>query len=143
MPDGDQFLYVLPIRNYKSLEAEFITKDVSQNVMIDVTGNAIDFRGVDHDCARAGFNRGGKGREKIFAQIIFGNPGRRSIAAVKRETVAHVVFQAGSHVVLRSDIRSFHAAHESHAHYFGKIRIFTERFIESRPNRLAPDIKDG
>ena len=143
MPDGYQFLDVFPVRNYKSFEAEFITKDVSQDVSIDVAGDAIDLRGVDHDGVRAGFDGGVKCREKIFPQIIFRKPGRRSISAIKRKTVAHVMFQAGSHVVLRSDIRSFHAAHESHAHYFGQIRIFTERFIESRPNRLAPDIKDG
>ena len=42
MPLGYQLLDVFPIRNYKSLEAQFIAQDVSQDVMIDVAGNAVD-----------------------------------------------------------------------------------------------------
>src|SRR5438309_2573842 len=142
MPNGYQFLDVFPVGNYKSLEAEFITKDVSQYVMIDVPGNAVDLRRVDHHGVGSGFDCGSKCRQEIFAQIIFRDPGGSAIATAERKAVAHVMFQAGGDVILRADIRTFQAAHESCAHYFCEIGIFTEGFIEAWPLWLTPDIKN-
>ena len=100
MPDSYQFLDVFPVRNDEALEAEFIAKNIGQDVMIDVAGNAIDLCGVNHDGMRAGFDSRVEGRQEIFPQIILRDPGRCSISTVKRKTVAHVMLQAGRNVVL-------------------------------------------
>src|SRR5438552_4399978 len=118
-----------------------MTKDISQDVMIDVAGNAIDLRGVDHHRVGAGFDRCVECRQEIFPQIIFRDPGGGAVATAQRKTVAHVMFQAGSHMVLRADIRTFETTYESYAHYFCKVGIFTERFVEAWPDRLAPNIE--
>src|SRR5437588_226208 len=142
VPDGHQFLDVFPIGNYKALEAELITEDVNQDVSIDVAGNAVNFRGVDHHRMSAGFDCRVECRQKIFAQIIFRDPCGSAIATAERKTVAHVMFQAGCDMVLRADICSFQATHESCTHYFCEIWILAECFVEAWPHRLASDIKD-
>jgi len=68
---------------------------------------------------------------------------RGAIASVERQAVTHVVLQARGDVVLRADIGSFQAAHESRAHHFGQVRIFAERFVETWPHWLPADIKHG
>src|SRR5437588_2364014 len=141
MPDGHQFFDVFPIRNYKSFEAELVAQDVSQDVMIDVAGNAVDLRGVDHHRVSAGFDGGVESRQEIFAQIVLRDPCGSAIAAAEWEAVTHVVFQAGYHMVRRADICSFQAADESCAHYFGEIWILAEGFVEARPEWLATDIQ--
>src|SRR5437660_408016 len=74
MPNGYQFLDVFPVGNYKSFEAEFITKDVSQYVMIDVPGNAVgarfhggDFRPAFHQSRIPGCGHADLLREKSCA----------------------------------------------------------------------------
>ena len=110
---------------------------------IDVAGNTIDLRGVDHYGVRARFDCRVERRQEIFAQVIFRNPGGSAVAPAERKTVAHVMFQAGGHMILRAHIRAFQAAHESYAHYFCEVGIFTKRFVEAWPEGLAPDIKHG
>ena len=141
MPYGYQFLDVFPIRNYKSLEAKFIAQDVSQDMMIDVSGNAIDLCRVDHHRVRAGFDCRLECRQEIFAQIILRDPCGSAIAAAKREAVTHVVFQTGGDMVRRADIGSFQTAHKSRAHYFGEIWILAKGFVEAWPERLTADIE--
>src|SRR6267143_2908122 len=110
--------------------------------MVDVTGNAVNFSRVDHDRARAGLDGGRKGWQKIFAQIVFRNPGRRSVSAAQRRTVANVMFQTGSDMILGGHVVTFQPTHERDSHHFSKIGIFTERFVEPWPERLAPDLED-
>ena len=67
MPLGYQLLDVFPIRNHKPLEAQFIAQDVSQDVMIDVAGNAVDFSGIDHHRMGAGLDCSVERGQEIFA----------------------------------------------------------------------------
>src|SRR6185295_13813094 len=89
-PHVDEFLDVLPVRNDEAFESKLSTQDVSQNVMIDVTRNAVDLARVDHDRARAGFDCGLECWEKVFAQVILRNPRGRAISSGEGKTVAHV-----------------------------------------------------
>src|SRR6185295_12064724 len=133
MPNRYQFLDVFPVRNNEPFEAKFTTQDVRENVMIDVPGNAVDLRRVDHYGAGTGFDCSRKRGQHIFSHLSFGYPGGRAIASGKRKTVTHVMFQAGGDTVLRCYVRSFKSAHKSYAHYFCEIRIFPERFVEAWP----------
>src|SRR5688572_13837968 len=72
-PGGYKFLDVLPIRNDETFESEFAAKNVSQDLTVDVTWDAVDLRGVDHDRARACFDGSVESRKKIFAQVVFRN----------------------------------------------------------------------
>src|SRR3979411_2951038 len=109
-------------------------KNVGQDVMIDVAGKTINLRGVDHHGVGTGFHSSSKSRQEVFPQVVFRNPGGSTGATGERKTVAHVMFQAGSNMVLRADVCTFQATHEGYAHYFRKIRIFTECFVEAWPN---------
>src|SRR5688500_7650686 len=99
-PYGDEFLDVFPVSNYKSLEAQFIAQDSGQQMMVNVSGNSVNLAGVDHYGARSSFDGSIEHRKKIFAQVVFGNPGGSSISSGQREAVAHVVFQTGSDAIL-------------------------------------------
>src|SRR5688572_32968881 len=99
-PRGDEFLDVFPVRNDETFEAELVAQNFSQDMTVDVTGDAIDLAGVDHDRARTGFDCGVERWEKIFAQVILGDPRRRAISSGQRKAVAYVVLQARRHLTL-------------------------------------------
>ena len=80
-PRRDELLDVFPVRNDKSFEPELAAQNVSQDLFIDVAWNSVDLAGVDHDRACAGFDCRLECRKKIFAQVIFRNPRRRSISS--------------------------------------------------------------
>src|SRR2546426_5329834 len=95
---------------------------------IDVAGNAIDLRGVDHYGLRAGFDGRVEGGQEIFPQVIFRDPRGRAVAAAQWKTVTHVMFQAGGDMILRADIGTLEPAHEGYAHYLCEVGIFTKGF---------------
>src|SRR5688500_19471036 len=71
------------------------------------------------------------------------NLGGRSTSSSQREAVAHVMFQTGSDLLLRSDIGTFESADERDAHHFSEIWILTKRFPETRPAWIASEIEHG
>src|SRR5688572_8173060 len=73
--------------------------------------------------------------------MILRNPCGRSISSREWEAVTHVVFQTRGDLLLRGDVRTFEAAHESNAHHFREIRIFTKRFPETGPAGIASEIE--
>ena len=110
---------------------------------VDVARRAVDLGGVDHDGVRAGPDGLGEGRQKVFAQVVLRNPRGRSVAPAQREAVAHVVLQAHGDVIGRRNVFALDAAHEGRAHDFGEVRVFAERLVEARPQRLTTDVEHG
>ena len=88
-----------PVRNDKAFETKFIAQNVAHYVMIRVNWNAIDVAGVDHHRARSRLHARSKCRQEVFAQIIFRNPRRGSISAIKGKTVPKVMLQRDGNVI--------------------------------------------
>src|SRR5262245_1167089 len=109
--------------------------------MIYVAWSAVDLGRVHHNGSSAGLHCGVEGGKHIFPQIIFRNQGRRAIASSQRETVAHIVFQAGGHMIRRTWVTPFKATDERHAHHFCQIWIFTKGFVEPRPEWLTTNVE--
>src|ERR1043166_2179430 len=109
--------------------------------MIYVAGSAVDLGRIHHHSSSAGLHCSVESGKHIFPQIIFGNQGWRAIASIQRETVAHVVFQAGGHMIRRTWVAAFEASDEGYAHHFCQIWIFTKRFVEPRPKWLTANVQ--
>ena len=141
-PCRHEFLDVFPVRDDETFEAELVSQNYGQNAMVDVSGDTIDLAGVDHDRLRAGFDCRVKRWQKIFAQVILGDPRGRAISSGQRKAVTHVVLQARRNLALRRHVSAFEATHKSHAHHFREIRILAKRLPETRPQWIATEIEN-
>ena len=88
-----------PVGDDDALKAQFSFKQISDQIFVDMAGNAIDRTGIDHDRRRSILNGGYKGRQVILPQQVLRQVNRGAVFAIERRTVAQEVFRADGYLI--------------------------------------------